>query len=87
MHVFFSIPNPLCFQNFAHVNEALGSARTDALTDMPLGPEVIKLFSCSSQLNMKIFLLIKVKMPTDVGILTFMIRKNSILGLSESGKS
>ena len=35
---FFSIPNPLCFQNFAHVNEALGSARADTLTDMPSGP-------------------------------------------------
>ena len=50
------------------------------------GPEVIKLFSCSTQLNMKFFLLINVKMPTIVGILTFMSRKNSILGLSESEK-
>ena len=47
------------------------------------GPEVIKLFSCSTQLSMKFFLLINVKMPTIVGILTFMIWKNSILGLSE----
>ena len=36
------------------------------------GPEAIKLFSCSTQLSMKIFLLINVKMPTMVGILTFM---------------
>ena len=50
------------------------------------GPEVIKLFSCSTQLSMKFFLLINVKMPTFVGILTFMSRKNSILGLSESEK-
>ena len=50
------------------------------------GPEVIKLFSCSTQLRMKFFLLINVKMPTIVGILTFMTRKNSILGLSESKK-
>ena len=35
---------------------------------------------------MKFFLLINVKMPTTVGILTFMSRKNSILGLSESEK-
>ena len=35
------------------------------------GPEVIKLFSCSTQLSMKLFLLIIVKMPTIVGILTF----------------
>ena len=33
------------------------------------GPEVIKLFSCSAELSMKIFLLIYVKMPTIAGIL------------------
>ena len=36
------------------------------------GPEVIKLFPCSPQLSMKFILLINVKMPTIVGILTFM---------------
>ena len=46
-------------------------------------PKVIKLFSCSTQLSMKIFLLINVKMPTIVVILTFKGGKNSILGLSE----
>ena len=51
------------------------------------GPEVIKLFSCSTQLSMKFFLLINVKMPTIVGILTFMSGKKSILGLSEPKKS
>ena len=50
------------------------------------GPEVIKLFPCSPQLSMKFFLLINVKMPTIVGILTFMSGKNSILGLSEPKK-
>ena len=50
------------------------------------GPEVIKLFSCSTQLSMKFFLLINVKMPTIVGILTFMSRKNSLLHLSEPEK-
>ena len=49
--------------------------------------EVIKLFSCSTQLNMKFFLLINVKMPTIVGILTFISGKNNILGLSEPKKS
>ena len=44
--------------------------------------QVIKLFSCSTQLSMKFFLLINVKMPTIVGILTFMSRKNSIPGFS-----
>ena len=36
-----------------------------------LGPEVRKLFSCSTQLSMKSILLINVKMPTIVGILSF----------------
>ena len=35
------------------------------------GPEVVKLFSCSTQLSTKYILLIYVKMPTIVGILTF----------------
>ena len=47
------------------------------------GPEVIKLFSCSTHLNMEFFLLINVEMPTVIGILTVMSGKNSILGLSE----
>ena len=36
--------------------------------------EVIKLFSCSTQPSTKFFMLINVKMPTIVGILTFMSR-------------
>ena len=47
------------------------------------GPEVIKLFPCSTQRSMKCVLLINVKMPTIVGILTFISGKNSILGLTE----
>ena len=35
------------------------------------GLEVIKLFSCSTQLSAKVILLINVKMPTIVGIFTF----------------
>ena len=35
---------------------------------------------------MKFFLLINVKMPTIVGNLTFISRRNSILGLSEPPK-
>ena len=50
-------------------------------------PEIIKLFSCSTQLSVKFFLLINVKMPTIVGILTFMSGKNRILGLSEPKKA
>ena len=51
------------------------------------GPEVIKKISSSTQLSMKFFLLINVKMPTIVGILTFMSRKNTTLGLSEPKKN
>ena len=51
------------------------------------GPKIIKLFSCSTQLSTKFFLLINVKMPTVVGVLTFMSRKNSILGLSKPEKA
>ena len=51
------------------------------------GPEVIKLFSCSTQLSMNFFLLINVKMPTIVGILTYMSGKNGFLHLSEPEKS
>ena len=41
---------------------------------MASGPEVIKK-SCLTQLSMKYFLLINVKMSTIVGIFTFMSRK------------
>ena len=41
------------------------------------GPEVIKLFSCSTQLSIKFILLINVKMPTIVGILTFISMINT----------
>ena len=41
------------------------------------GPEVIKLFSYSTQLSTKCILLINVKMPTIVGILTFISMINT----------
>ena len=50
------------------------------------GLKVIKKFSCSTQLRMKIFLLLKIKISTIVGILTFMSRKISILCFSEPEK-
>ena len=50
------------------------------------GPEVIKLFSCSIQLTMTFFLLINFKMPTTVGILTFMSMKSSTLDLFDPEK-
>ena len=51
------------------------------------GPKVIKLFSCSTHLSMKFVQHINFKMPTIVGILTFMSGKNSILGIYEPKKS
>ena len=42
--------------------------------DIGPGPKVIKLCSCSTQLSTKFILLIDVKMPTIVGILTFISR-------------
>ena len=50
------------------------------------GSRGYKTFSCSTQLSMNFFLFINIKMPTDVGILTYMNRKNSILSLSEPVK-
>ena len=47
---------------------------------MPIGrpgPGVIKLVSCPTQLCMKFILLINVKVPTVVGILTFISMKNT----------
>ena len=41
------------------------------------GPKVIKHFPCSTQLSMKFILLINVKMPTIVGILTFISMINT----------
>ena len=41
------------------------------------GQKVIKLLSCSTQLSTKFILLINVKMPTYVGILTFISRINT----------
>ena len=41
------------------------------------GPEVIKLFSCLTQLSLKFPLLINMKMPTIVGIFIFISRKKS----------
>ena len=84
-------------------------SRCDA--DEKSGPEVIKLFSCSTQLSTKLQLLIKtkiltnekvyffkslrccfyhainVKMPTILGILTFMSRINFVLSCVAHGKS
>ena len=64
----------LCYELWCETR-ALG---TDTYTgNKSLGTDVIKLFSCSTQLSMKFILLINVKMPTIVGILTFISRINT----------
>ena len=52
---------------------------SDLVGNLESGAEVIKLFSCSTQLRSKFILLINVKMPTIVGILTFISRINDWL--------
>ena len=63
-------------------NHSLPKAKLVKSISINHGPKVIKLFSCSTQLSMNFSLPINSKMPTIVGILTFMSGKNS-LGLSE----
>ena len=53
---------------------------------LPPGSKVIKKDFLLNSAGKKIFLLINVKMPTIVGILTFISRKNSILSLYEPEK-
>ena len=48
-----------------------------ALINQSLGPEGIKLFPCSTQLSRGFILLINVKMPTIVGILTYISMINT----------
>ena len=50
------------------------------------GLELIKLFSCSTQLGMKFILLKNVKMPTIVGILTFLSRIHTTSSCLRAGK-
>ena len=50
---------------------------TVMLSQFRPGPEVIKLFPCSTQLSTKFILLINVEMPTIVGILTLISMINT----------
>ena len=45
---------------------------------MKPGPEIIKYCSCSTQLRIKLIMLINVKIPTIVCILTFIVMLNTI---------
>ena len=49
--------------------------QTFLISNHNAGSEVIKCFSCSSQLSMKFSLLINMKMPTIVGIFIFISRE------------
>ena len=60
------------------VKKIKGSFEIFGATGKP-GPEVIKLFSISTQLSMKFIMLINIKMPTTVGISVFISRINIIL--------
>ena len=91
-----SNPGPLTYESGA-LPIALRGPAVEFITVIPYyisfrlfsvstGPEVIKLFSCSTQLSMKFSQLINVKMPTIVGILTCMSGKNNSLGLTEPKK-
>ena len=51
--------------------------QTQEYTTKRPGPEVKKVFPCSIQLSTKFILLINVKMPTIVGILTFISMINT----------
>ena len=82
-HIVLKKEKVWCYNAVMYPEDVDGMAESEDSYETPPGPEVIKHFSCSSQLSMKFFLLINVKMPTTVGILTFMNRKNTILGLSE----
>ena len=54
------------------------------ITSRP-GPEFIKNISCSTQLSTKFILLINVKMPTSVGILTIISMINTTYDRHKSG--
>ena len=47
----------------------------------------LKLSSCTAKMSMKFFLLINIKMPTNVGILIFISRKDFMLNWVEYEKS
>ena len=82
-------PNQATNQNCITVVERFRycSCKSKSRMRAPLVLEVKKQFPCSTQLSIKFFLLINVKMPTVVGILTFMSRNNNIIGLFEPEKA
>ena len=69
------IPGPLQLSaDYVSIGRSDVQLVLSVVTSVSPGSEVIKLFSCSTELILKFILLINVKMPTIVGILTFMSR-------------
>ena len=68
----------LCFEFLRYENNK-GPRKVPCVTPDEPGPEVIKLFSYSTQLSTKFILLINVKMPSIVGILTFITMINKTI--------
>ena len=68
---------PLCTNNLGKFHFCSNFVPAKLCLDWTTGPEVIKLFPCSTQLSTKFILLINVKMPTIVGILTFISMINT----------
>ena len=69
----------LCLLVILVISQFGFESRTLVLIAPIPGPEVIKKNSRSTQLSLKFILLINVKMPTIVGILTFISRINDWL--------
>ena len=67
----FYISQPLCLCFNSHRVSAL------SFSTYYISPDVIKLFSCSTKLSTKFILLINVKMPTTVGIFSFISMINT----------
>ena len=70
----FTFNSMLTDEDFYHLLNSFVNSQDIGPTS---GLEVITLFSCLTHLSMKLILLINVKMPTIVGILTFMSRINT----------
>ena len=68
---------PKCFYWKHHGSTFPRTLCLIALLDDPSKPDVIKLFSCLTQPSLKFIMLINAKMPTIVGILTFISMVNT----------
>ena len=78
----------ICFsrKQIVFLKESVPSERQLTCLELKNWPRGYKINSCSTQLSMKFSLLINVKMPTIVGVFTFISMKNNIPGLSEPEK-